>query len=281
MTGSVIAFLFTILLLSNGARRETRFKNATPPVVQSPSATTPLVMHCAASTRSTMEPICQQYEQKTGQGIEVQYGGSQSLLSAIVFNGDGDFYLPADETYLTMAIDRGLVAKLYPVATMRPILAVRKGNPKSIHTLEDLFRGDVRLVQADPELAAIGKITRDAMRVTGAWESLAGATIAMRSTVIDVANDITIGAADAGFVFDVVLASHPQLEAVEIDALRSVVSRVSLSLLKTSRKPSVAQQFADYVVSADGGLRVFARHGFQIDGDHAVQVLSAAQDEKE
>ena len=50
-----------------------------------------------------------------------------------------------------------------PLARMHPVLAVAAGNPKKIASLDDLLRPDVSLAQANPEVAAIGKVTHDAL----------------------------------------------------------------------------------------------------------------------
>ena len=54
--------------------------------------------------------------------------------------GAGDLYLPADDSYLKIAKDRKLVSEILPIAKMEVVVAVKKGNPKSIETFEDLLR---------------------------------------------------------------------------------------------------------------------------------------------
>ncbi|NJK32596.1 MAG: solute-binding protein [Deltaproteobacteria bacterium] len=67
-----------------------------------------------------------------------------------------------------------------------------------MRSFQDLLRKDVRLVQANPDAAAIGKVTRDVLQSAELWEQLDAATAGYRTTVNDVANDVLIGAADAG-----------------------------------------------------------------------------------
>ena len=38
---------------------------------------------------------------------------------------------------------------------MTPVLAVRKGNPHQLYTLEDLRRGQVKVTQTNPDAAAV------------------------------------------------------------------------------------------------------------------------------
>jgi len=101
-------------------------------------------------------------------------------------------YLPADDSFLTMAREKHLIAKQIPLATMYAVVAVSKGNPKQITSLADLLKSDVRLVQANPDAAAIGKFTRATPQQIGQWEALDKATTAYRTTVNDVANDLIV-----------------------------------------------------------------------------------------
>jgi accessory colonization factor AcfC len=46
---------------------------------------------------------------------------------------------------------KGLVDRLYTVASLTPVIAVRKGNPKKIAGVKDLLREDVKLGLTDAE----------------------------------------------------------------------------------------------------------------------------------
>ncbi len=88
-----------------------------------------------------------------------------------------------------------MIAEVLPIATMQAVIAVVRGNPKSIKSLDDLTRKDVKLIQANPEASAIGMLTRKALEAIDRWKAIDEATEGYRTTVIDVANDIQIQAA--------------------------------------------------------------------------------------
>jgi molybdate transport system substrate-binding protein len=224
----------------------------------------PIVLFCAASNRAVMEAVRADYERECGRKVQIQYGASQSLLSSLEVSGAGDLFLPADDSYIAMAKEKSLVAEVLSIAKMNAVLTVRKGNPKSINTLDDLLRTDVRVVQADPDATAIGKVVRDSLDRQGHWEKIAAATIANRTTVTDVANDVMIGAADAGFVYDAVLYTYPELEAVKFDELSDVSSKVSIAVVASTRQPQAALHFARYVTARDKGLVHYAENGFAV-----------------
>ncbi len=224
----------------------------------------PIIVFCAASNRAVLEAIRADYEKEFERSVQVQYGPSQTLLSSIEVSGTGDLFLPADEGYLAIGREKHLIAEQIPLATMHAVVAVPKGNPKGIASLADLLKPDVRLVQSNPDAAAIGKITQATLQATSQWESLAKATTAYRTTVSDVANDVVVGAADAGIVYDAVLHTYPQLEAIHIAELESAVSPVAMGVIASSKQPAIALHFARYVASTDRGLNHYAAHGFQV-----------------
>ncbi len=224
----------------------------------------PIVLFCAASNRAVMELIRADYEQEFGRSVQIQYGASQSLLSSLEVSGTGDLYLPADNSFIDVALQKELVAEMFPLATMKAVVAVRKGNPKSIKTVDDLLRSDVRVIQADPDAAAIGKVVREALRSANLWDKFSAVVIASRTTVTDVANDIKLGSADAGFVYDSVLHSYPDLEALQLDETSAIRSQVSLGVLASSKQPRAALHFARYVAARDRGLVHYAQQGFTV-----------------
>ena len=82
----------------------------------------------------------------------------------------------------------------------------------------------------------------------------------------EVANDIVVGAADAGIVYDAVLHTYPDLQFVELPELASAASQVSIGVIATTKQPQAALHFARYVSARDRGLKHYAEHGFHVSG---------------
>lgn len=228
----------------------------------------PLLVFCAASNRSAFELVRRDYEAEFHVPIQVQYGPSQTLLANIEVSRSGDWYLPADDGFIAMAKARGLTAEEFPLAEMRMVVAVMRGNPKQIASWHDLLRSDVRVAQASPETTAIGKLARNVLSASGKWDEFTARTVTYKTTVNEVANDVAIGAIDAGIVFDAVLHDYPALEAVSLPELREGVAQVTGAVLNTSRRPQQALHFARYLSARDKGLRRYRDHGFRtVEGD--------------
>lgn len=228
----------------------------------------PLVVYCAASNRGVMEAIRQDYEKEFGRQVQIQYGASQSLLASLEVSKTGDLYLPADDSFLSIARSRDLVDDEFQLADMRVVVAVPRGNPLGIKTLADLLRDNVRLAQGNVEATAIGKLTRQVLTETGQWDALQQHTTVFKTTVNEVANDVKIGAVDAGIAYGPVLHDYKSLEGVVIPELSSINSRVAVALLKSSTSPRQALHFARYLSARDKGLVRYREFGFQpVDSD--------------
>lgn len=275
MSKTVVAMLASLLALgvmtwalTNGDSRRTpapRDSSKLGSVAQlGYSGSAEVSLFCAASNQAVMEEIRREYEAETGRRVVIQYGSSQSLLSQIEVSGTGDLYLPADDSFLAMGREKKLIAETLEIATMNCGIVVPKGNPKGIDELSDLFATDVRLVQANPDAAAIAKLTKQITTGSGLWDQLDKATAAYRTTVTDVANDVLVGAADAGIVYDAVLHTYPDLQFVDVPELAEGVSQVSVGVISSSPQPSAALHFARYLSAHDRGLKHYQTHGFKV-----------------
>lgn len=224
-----------------------------------------LFVYCAASLQSPLEQLAARYRQERGVAVRLQYGGSNTLLSQAEVSRMGDLLLAADESYLELGRERGVVSDVVPIARMHAVIAVRRGNPRGIQTLDDLLRSDVRLSLASPDMAAIGRTTRERLTASGKWESLQQAVHergVFKPTVGDVATDIQLGAVDAGIVWDAVVRQLPELELVRVAELEQGVTTFAAGVLAGSTRPEESRRFADFLAAEDGGLAVFRKLGY-------------------
>jgi len=224
-----------------------------------------IMVYCAAGIRPPVEAGAR----SLGHPVELTYGGSQTLLATAEVSRKGDLYIPADESYLQLARAKGLVVETVPLARMRPVLAVRKGNPKGIHSVLDLSRADVQVSFPSADATASGKLVKAALERAGRWTDLDGRKPVSKPTVNDVANDLKLGVVDAGFVWDATVRQYPELEAVAAPELEGVTASISAGVLKWSARPAAALRFARWLASPDRGGPEFAKGGYETSGGDA------------
>jgi len=222
----------------------------------------PVVLLCAASNRSVMEAILADYRRETGREVVVQYGPSQALLASLSISGTAELFLPADDSYLQIAREQGLIDAVLPLAEMQAVVAVPRENPLGIRTLDDLMADDLRLAMANPDAAAIGMVTKRTLAASGDWERLAATVDVFTTTVTEVANAVKLGAADAGVVYDAVLNDYPDLEGVAVAPLDGIRSQIGLAVVSATSQPQAASHLARYIAAADRGLVHYSEHGF-------------------
>lgn len=252
-----------------------------PPGTGGSGAARQLAVYCAAGLRFPVEQIARQYEDEYGVAVEIQFGGSDTLLHQIEVNkfDTGDLYLAADDWYTDAARQRGLAAETLPIANQGPVIAVRRDSGKPIDGLRDLLAPDMRVALANPDQAAIGRATRRALEQVpldggSLWQALEQQVTksgVFKPTVNEVASDIKLGSVDAGIVWDATVrmpAFRNELRAIAVPELQAEVDLVSVCVLNASRQPTAALKFARYLAARDRGLPVFEQHGLKpIDGD--------------
>ena len=235
-----------------------------------------LTFFCAAGIRKPVEAIARQYLEEFGIQVNLDYGGSNTLLSRIETARTGDLYLAADESYIETARKKGLVAESIPLAKMKPVIAVAEGNPKGIRSIEDLLRDDVRTVLGNPDQAAVGKKTRKLLKMSGHWaklEALVRKTGTFQPTVPEVANTVKIGAADAAIIWNTTTTIVDGIEAIEVPELNQGEVLVTVGVLKSAAAPTEALKFARFLAASDRGLKQFKKFGFTpVEGDKWAEV---------
>jgi molybdate transport system substrate-binding protein len=224
-------------------------------------STASLVVYCAAGLKKPIEAIALQFEKEIGTSISLQYGGSGSLISQIQVAKQGDLFIAADDGSLADARRLQLVDEALPIAIQHPVLAVKKGNPKNIRSLDDLMRDDVKFALPNPEAASAGKVTRQL--VGDRWQALADRAAVMKPTVPEVASDVVIGAVDAAVVWDSTTAQFKDLEAVELPEFREHEEKASIGVLTVTAQAAPALTFARYLAAPDKGGVIMSSYGFR------------------
>ena len=236
----------------------------------------------AAGLREPIEEIASRYEAECGVKIDIQFGGSNSLLSQIKVDrlSTFDLLLVADESYTHQAVESNLAKEVLSIAVQRPCIIVQKDSTLQIRSVDDLMVSGRRLSIGNPDQAAIGKAVRQALQKiptadgSNQWQRLESQVSehgVFKPTVNEVANDVRIGAVDAGIVWTATVFSpayNESLRVIELPELSSESEIVSMAVLSSSPQPTEALKFARYVSARNRGLEVFRSHGLEVnEGD--------------
>lgn len=240
-----------------------------------------LLVHVGGTMRPAMDEICALFQKESGIGVELNYNDSGALMTVIATTGKGDVCVVHDPFAPAME-KKGMVERTYTVASVTPVIVVKKGNPKRIGGVKDLARDGVKVGLTDAIYSTGGHVVDVVFRKAG----IADAMARKEKDVLrargggEVANAVKLGTVDAAIVWNAVaLARKDDLDAIPLDpgvlpdpkadAVTSATYgpldmsfiRVTLMTLKKSGNPAAAQKLAELALSARGQA-IFAKHGF-------------------
>ena len=186
------------------------------------------------------------------------FAGSQTLTTQLIQGAPADVFASADTAHMTTIQSAGLLhSQSVLFARNRLEIAVGKGNPKGVHSLADLARSGLVVVLADPSVPA-GKYAAQALAKAGVTVHPAS----LEQQVTGVLSKVALGEADAGIVYVSDIVTSGQVDGVVIRNNQNVVADYPIAVLNTGHNQPAAQDFVDFVLSANGQASLKAA-GFQ------------------
>jgi molybdate transport system substrate-binding protein len=223
---------------------------------------------CAAGLKGPVEELAALYEGAYGTRIRLTYGGSGTLLATLETTRKGDILLAADAAYAALAQQKGLAQHAIPLAQMHAVLAVQAGNPLKIAGWADLLtRPQLRYGLCHPSTAAIGATVQRVAESQHAWPQLQASAAVMRSTVAELALDLKAGALDAAILWHHTAAALPELATVPCAELTDANANAVGAVLTSSTAAPAAQQFLQWISSAEHGAPVWRKWHFTLAED--------------
>ena len=213
---------------------------------------------CAAGMREPVSELINEFETETGVEVDVQFGGSGTLL-AMMDQVEADLYLAADDGYIEEASRRGFVLSRHRVGFQSPVLAWNSAKKIDVTSLADWVRKSARSGMALPETSAIGKMTEEVLAVEGVREEMQ--PCAHFVTVYELANAIQLGSVDSGIIWDNVAAQYKGVSVQELSELSGVVSAVEVAVLLSSSFPNSATDLAEFLSNDKIARDSFEAHG--------------------
>ncbi len=239
----------------------------------------PLRVRSGGTMFASMQEICSAYEKETGRKIDLKKGGSGSLFRNAVKNKDCDVYV-CHAPFLVEARKAKVIDTHYVVAGLRPVIVVKKGNPKGIKGVKDLARKDVRLGVTHETRSTAGWVTPVYFKRAGISGEIAKKKIHRTEGSGAMARAVIAGKVDAGIIWNA--AAHARRENLDIidvkprfrpdpktDAISTATHgrldlsklRVAVIVFKFAGDKKSARRFAAFA-NSERGRAVFGKRGF-------------------
>ncbi len=219
-----------------------------------------ILVYAGAGLKAPMEEIAKEFTREYGTGVQYTYAGSGVLITQMNLTRKGDVFITGSTVEYKSAMDKGLVGPYQLVAYHVPVIAVQKGNPKNITSVQDFSRPGLKIALGDTNATAIGKAGAKIFRklnITGAVER----NVVTRTPTI---NELTVfmntGQVDAT-ILTLDQVNNETMEAIPIPNDVNEVLIIPIGATTFSENQDSAMKFADFVAS-DEGKAIFAKHGF-------------------
>ena len=223
-----------------------------------------LVVLCAAGVRPAMEPIKAEFEKQNRCTVRVNYAGAGTHIGSLQAGVEADLYLPGDIWWLQKAQENGLVESHQVVAWFVPVIAVQKGNPKGIKSLNDFAREGLAVGLGKADACAIGNVCNEALDAAGLRGKVKATFEAL--TVNRLADQVKLKALDAATIWDATAKQYAEdLDMVPIEDGNFHAVALAVGVLKQSRSKDLARKFAEFAAS-DFGAKCFRDNHYQVPG---------------
>jgi len=219
-----------------------------------------ILVFAGAGLKAPMQEIGQEFTRKFGIEVQYTYGGSGMLISQMNLTKKGDVFIPGSTVEFSTAQSQGLVDTSQLIAYHVPVIAVQKGNPRNIITIQDFEKPGLKVALGDANATAIGKAGTKMFRKYNITEAVEKNVITRTPTINELTVIMNLGQADAALLtLDQI--NPDNIEAISIPTSDNVVLIVPIGLTSFTKNPENAQKFADFVAS-DAGKAIFVKHGF-------------------
>jgi molybdate transport system substrate-binding protein len=229
----------------------------------------PLELYCAQGLNKPVKEILAEYKRRYGVEVVSSYDGSGSLLSTIKLSGRADLYLAADKSYNERLEEKcGIAVKeVIPIGHQHAVIAVHKGNPHGIKTIEDVIKKaeakEIRLSLADPKAAAISQGAKEALGEE-VWNRLWAHIITVRPTVNLVADDVNREKNGVGIIWNTTAKQLSEIDMVDVPQFVKAKSEITIAVVETSQRPTSALRLARFITARNEGLKVFEKHKYDV-----------------
>ncbi len=230
----------------------------TQPATEKPLS---LLVYCGAGMRKPMDEIGSLFEEKYGISANYNYAGSNTLLSQMELTQEGDIYMPGATYYFDVAKEKGFTGYEQLIAYHVPVIAVPKGNPANITSLDDLAKSGVKVILGDSKAVAIGKLGDTLLKENGIYEDVEKNVVARGATVNELIVYVSMDQGDASIVWEDLVVNSEKIESVAIKSQKNIIKIIPIGTLSFSNKNDAAKKFVDFVAS-DKGKTIFEKHGF-------------------
>jgi molybdate transport system substrate-binding protein len=224
-----------------------------------------IMAFCGAASKPAMEDAADVFEQRSGTKVDLNFGGSGTMLSQMKIARRGDVYIPGSPDYMLIAEKQDIVdpKTVRIIAYLVPAINVQPGNPKNIRTLSDLARPGIKVGIGNPEAVCVGLYAVELLEKNRLLDEVQKNIVTHAPSCDATEALVAFRKVDAVIGWEVFSHWNPgKIETIflrpeEVPRLAYIPAAVSTF----AREKADAQRFIDFLASAEGRA-IFARRGY-------------------
>ncbi|WP_184840540.1 molybdate ABC transporter substrate-binding protein [Allocatelliglobosispora scoriae] len=225
----------------------------------SPGVTGSVTVFAAASLTESFTQIGKDFEAANpGAKVTFNFAGSSALATQITQGAPADLFAAASPATMKTVTDAG-DGEGTPVVFVKNqlVIAVPKGNPKGINTLENLTKSDLKVALC-AEQVPCGAAAKKAIDAAG----LKITPVTLEQDVKAALAKVKLGEVDAALVYRTdTIAAAADIQGIEFPESAKAFNDYPIIVLKGAPNKTAAQAFLAWVLS-DKGKAVLSKAGF-------------------
>jgi molybdate transport system substrate-binding protein len=220
-----------------------------------------LVLLCGSSFPKPMEQICKEFTDQTGIVITASIAGSEDFLPLVKAGQKGDILVTHDP-FLDHVREANALFDYVHVGFVAPVLAVQKGNPKNLSSIEDLTQPGLKVALTDPIYSTCGEMVYALLEKKGIKEAvLKNVENRLTKGHSNLGNFLKTKAVDAVIMWNGVAHTfRDSLEVVKTPYEYDEEIRVHIIGLSYTKEAESLKQFIEFAKTK--GPDTFAQYGY-------------------
>lgn len=220
-----------------------------------------LVVMCGSSFRLPAEQLLKEFQDATGINSVISVAGSEDFLPLVKVGKEGEILITHDP-FLEYVREAGALAASAKVGFVAPVIAVQKGNPKEIDSIDDLAGEGISVGLTNPEYSTCGEMVFGLLEKKGIKDAVLK-NVGNRLTKghADLGNFLKVGVVDAVIMWNGVANTFADsLDMVSVPYEYDSEIGVHVIGLNYSDNSMAVIEFVEF--ARERGPAIFAEHGY-------------------
>jgi len=261
--GVIVLLMLLTVLVAGCTTSPTASPTATATPTAAPQNVTLAVFAAASLSGAFNETIADYEALHPNVKIVPQYAGTQVLVTQVQQGASADVFASASTSYMTTLVKGGYMvnSSVANFTENKLALIVPTNNPANISSLSDLNKSGVKVVICASTvpcgsytLQVLNKTVNNSAYGPTFKASVLKNVVSQETDVNSAVSKIALGEADVAFVYqsDVPASMQSQVKVIALPENVNVLAIYPIGVLAQSKNQGVAQDFENYVLSANG-----------------------------